>query len=192
MDLKRIALGQPFSSDTPTSAILYGPPGTSKTELAKLIANALGWPLLSLDPSHLTRDGLDRLHAETHNVFSMLAAAEEVVVLLDEFDELVLDRSEPMVDTSSRFLTTAMLPKIAALASRRRIVYLLATNHIERFDDAISRQGRFDLVVPVMPPSLDAKLAHWPMVAQKLTSLKLIGDEMPRSVFAEHLTPHVL
>ena len=103
-------------------------------------------------------------------------------MLLDEFDELVLDRSEPMVDTSSRFLTTAMLPKIAALASRRRIVYLLATNHIERFDDAISRQGRFDLVVPVMPPSLYAKLAHWPMVAQKLTSLKLIGDEMPQRI----------
>jgi SpoVK/Ycf46/Vps4 family AAA+-type ATPase len=164
-NVDRVDRGHGLGRHVPNSAILYGPPGTSKTELAKIVAEILGWPLLKLDPSHLTRDGLDRLHAETNLIFTMLASSERMVVLLDEFDELVQDRDQSKAESSSRFLTTAMLPKIAELATRRRIVYLLATNHIERFDDAISRAGRFDLVVPVMAPRLDEKLRSWPTVA---------------------------
>lgn len=153
--------GEQLPKDTPNSAILFGPPGTSKTQLAEIISTALGWPLLELDPSHLTRDGFDRLHAETNLLFTMLAACERVVVLLDEFDELVQSREQDSLGATSRFLTTAMLPKINELAKRRRIVYVLATNHLERFDDAISREGRFDLVLPVLPPLLSEKWRHW-------------------------------
>jgi len=165
--------GQRYPSSVPTSVILYGPPGTSKTRLARFIADALGWPLLKLDPSHLTRHGLDALHAEANRIFTMLEASEELVVLLDEFDELVRERDEAATDSSSRFLTTAMLPKLAALSERRRIVYLLATNHVERFDIAISREGRFDLILPVAPPTLEAKLERWPDFATRLAELDL-------------------
>lgn len=161
--------GHPFPRGVPTSAILFGPPGTSKTKLASLIAEALGWPLLKLDPSHLTRGGLDRLHAEAYRLFDMLTACERTVVLLDEFDELVRERDMPN-EVLSRFLTTTMLPKLAALSDRRRIVLLLATNHVESFDAAIKRPGRFDMIVPVLPPTLEAKLAKsdWLVVRDKL------------------------
>jgi hypothetical protein len=183
-DRDRVQRGHGLRRKVPNSAILYGPPGTSKTQLAEIVGRSLGWPLLKLDPSHLTRDGLDRLHAETNLLFTMLASAERVVVLLDEFDELVLDRDQTGAESSSRFLTTAMLPKIAELASRRRIVYLLATNHIERFDDAISRAGRFDLVVPVMPPTLTEKLRRWPDVKAKIDDL--YGSGAHEGLDAEH------
>jgi hypothetical protein len=156
----------------PTSAILFGPPGTSKTQLAGIIADTLGWPLLKLDPSHLTRRGMDQLHAETDRVFSMLAACQEIVVLFDEFDELVRDRDEGS-ESLSRFLTTAMLPKLTSLSKRRRIVYLLATNHVERFDPAIRRRGRFDLILPIMPPTHQAKEMRWPMLKTKCDGLGL-------------------
>ena len=170
--LNLVEHGRAFPKSVPTSAILYGPPGTSKTQLASLTAKALGWPLLRIDPSHLTRQGLDRLHAEAYRLFGMLQATERTVVLLDEFDELVRERDAPN-EVLSRFLTTAMLPKLAALSDRRRLVVLLATNHLESFDIAVSRPGRFDMIVPVMPPTLDAKLAHppWSGVAEKAGTL---------------------
>jgi hypothetical protein len=167
---ERAAQGHGIPKDVPVSAILYGPPGTSKTQLAKMVSRYLGWPLLSIDPSHLTRDGLDRLHAETHRLFGMLEACEEIVVLLDEFDELVRTR-EVGSEMESRFLTTAMLPKLAALSGRRRIVYLLATNHLENFDAAIARRGRFDLIIPVMPPLLTEKLDRWTDVKDHFSTL---------------------
>lgn len=177
---ERVRRGQPFPKDVRTSAILYGPPGTSKTTLASLIANALGWPLLTLDPSHLTRRGFDALHEEANRIFTMLEATEQIVVLLDEFDELVLSRDEQGSESESRFLTTAMLPKLAALSDRRRIVYLLATNHLERFDAAISREGRFDMILPVAPPTLAAKLKKWPEFRKAARAVKLDLDASAR------------
>jgi hypothetical protein len=180
----QVRQGQRFPNSIATSAIFYGPPGTSKTRLAALIAEALGLPLLKLDPSHLTRHGLDELHAEANRIFTMLEAAEELVVLLDEFDELVRERDTAGTDSSSRFLTTAMLPKLAALSDRRRIVYLLATNHLERFDIAISREGRFDLILPVATPTLKAKLGRWPDFTKHVQKLgfKLNGVARDREL----------
>lgn len=171
----RLLHGNSLPKETPCSAILYGPPGTSKTELASLIAEALGWPLLSLDPSHLTRQGLDHVHAEANRLFTFLQQCERIVVLLDEFDELMRDREDGELE--SRFLTTAMLPKLTALSKERRLVYLVATNHLERFDAAIRRPGRFDLVVPVMPPTLRAKRAKWPDLDDWLTEIEGLNEE---------------
>lgn len=107
---------------TPRAAILYGPPGTSKTQLAEIIAKQLGWPLVKIDPSHLTRDGYDRVHAETNRLFTMLEATEQLVVLLDEFDELVRDRDGSEGEPQARFLTTAMLPKLTALYDKKKMI----------------------------------------------------------------------
>lgn len=165
--------GRKFPDDVAISAILYGPPGTSKTEIAKSIAKSLGWPLLPLDPSHLTRHGLDEVHREADTLFGRLQYCDQIVVLLDEFDELVREREES--ELHSRFLTTAMLPKLTALSDRRRLVYLVATNHLEQFDAAIRRPGRFDVILPLMPPNLSAKLNKWPVLAKALDLL--IGEE---------------
>jgi hypothetical protein len=155
----RVRAGWTFESAR-VSAILYGAPGTSKTRLAKMIAKSLGWPLLTLDPSHLTRKGLDNVHAETDAIFGRLQLCDQLVVLMDEFDELVRER-EASGELRSRFLTTAMLPKIADLHARKRIVYIVGTNHLEQFDAAISRRGRFDLILPVMPPTAEEKYDEW-------------------------------
>jgi ATPase family associated with various cellular activities (AAA) len=172
--------GRSFSKGTSVSAIMYGPPGTSKTMLAGMVAEALGWPLLALDPSHLTRRGMDNVHAEADSLFGRLRLCDQIVVLLDEFDELVRERGAAG-EMTSRFLTTAMLPKIAALSARRRIVYLVATNHVDQFDAAISRPGRFDVIVPVMPPTLEAKLTAWPQLAEARNRL----DDAAKEVFVE-------
>ena len=142
---------------TPMSAILFGPPGTSKTQLAKLIAKYLGWPLLTVDPSYLVQDGMEQLYTRANHLFSMLAATEQIVVLLDEFDEMGKSREEAK-DMLSRLITTSMLPKLAAINEQRKIVFLLATNFVANFDTAFSRPGRFDMIVQVMPPTTESKL----------------------------------
>jgi hypothetical protein len=156
---------------TAISVILYGPPGTSKTTYAKAIAEHLGWPLISVDPSHLLRSGIDGIHAELATIFTMLSAAERVVVLLDEVDELMRDREDKDgTETSSRLLTTSMLTRIVRLRESRRVVFLVATNHIEHFDPAIVRPGRFDLVLPVLPPTIEAKCTKWSKLGEVIAA----------------------
>jgi len=167
---RNVANGQRLQDTTPMSAILFGPPGTSKTQLAKLIGKYLGWPVLSIDPSYLVQDGLDHLYARANRLFTMLAMTEQVVVLLDEFDELGKDRSQSP-ELLSRFITTSMLPKLALINQQRKIVFLLATNYVSDFDAAFSRRGRFDMMLQIMPPTAEAKCNYRPWSAALTSAL---------------------
>jgi len=174
-----VANGRKFEKGTAISAIFFGPPGTSKTELSKKVAEFLGWPLLSIDPSHLLRNGMDGIQAEANAIFRRLQETEGVVVLFDEFDELVRERGFSDGDAFSRFLTTAMLPKLASIHKGRRLVFIIATNNIGDFDLAIRRRGRFDHVAQIMPPTYDSKMikddwGHCKIhIEKKLRSLKV-------------------
>jgi hypothetical protein len=108
-----IAEGRQFKKGTPRSAIFFGPPGTSKTELSKEIARFIGWPHLAVDPSFLLRNGMDGIQAEANAIFRMLEETERVVVLFDEFDEFVRERGLRM-PSSFR----ACLPRQCSLSSR--------------------------------------------------------------------------
>jgi hypothetical protein len=183
-----ILKGQSFSKRTPRSAIFFGPPGTSKTDLSKKIAEFLGWPHLAIDPSLLLRNGMDGIQAEANSIFRMLEETERVVVLFDEFDELVRERGSSKAEPFSRLLTTAMLPKLASIHKRATLVFIIATNNVGEFDLAIRRQGRFDRVVQVMPPTFDAKMTKkdWGPtrldLEEKLRELDVMTDPIKRQI----------
>lgn len=143
------------------SVLLFGPPGTSKTSLVKAFAKAAGWPYVEINPSHFLSEGLDNIYTRANQIFTDLMDMSNVVVLFDEMDTLVRrrpgDTAEQPLDVTREFLTTSMLPMLAALHSRARIVFFMATNHQRSFDEAIKRPGRFDLHVFMGVPSWQEK-----------------------------------
>jgi hypothetical protein len=187
-ETKRVSDGGSLGKKTPMSAILFGPPGVSKTRLATDISEFLGWPLLMVDPSYLVQKGLDRVQAQANHLFNMLTAVEQVVVLLDEFDEMGRDRSRSQ-ELLSRFITTAMLPKLVSINEKRKIVFLLATNFISGFDAAFSRGGRFDLLFQVMPPSVSAKFGRWDQLKRAYAKLSPGMQKTAQSWLAGDLSP---
>lgn len=140
-------------------AILFGPPGTSKTTLARAIAAAIDWDYVELHASHFVADGLGEVQRTADRIFKRLMQLDRTVILFDEIDELVRER-EAESDAFGRFLTTSMLPKLAELWKRRNVMYFVATNHIDYFDSAIIRAERFDAILHVPPPSFDKKLTR--------------------------------
>lgn len=144
------------------SALLFGPPGTSKTTLTDAVAAKLGWPLIKLDPSHFLSRNIENIYVRAEEIFKDLDDLEKVVVLFDEMDALVQTRDdrESRIDITSRFLTTCMLPKLANLHDKNNLIFFMATNHIENFDPAIKRPGRFDLLICMGLPSTKKKLEH--------------------------------
>ncbi len=138
------------------SAILFGPPGTSKTTLIQTLAAAVGWEYVELHPSHFVAGGLPNVQRTADEIFTKLMELDRCVVLFDEIDELMREReTEP--DAFGRFLTTSMLPKLAELWKQRRILYFVATNHVRHFDQALTRSQRFDALILVPPPAFDSK-----------------------------------
>lgn len=143
--------------DEARSAVLFGPPGTSKTTLVGSLAAALGWDYLEIHASDFLSGGMDRVPAQADFIFRKLMELDHCVVLFDEIDELIRLRHSEASDPFGRFLTTSMLPKLAKLWEQRRVLFFVATNDIEAADPAIKRSQRFDAAIFVPPPSFEKK-----------------------------------
>ncbi|MGB8131904.1 MAG: ATP-binding protein [Candidatus Angelobacter sp.] len=148
---------QPIGKHRARSAILFGPPGTSKTTLIRALADAIEWQYVEIHASHFVAEGLTEVQKTADRIFKQLSELDHAVVLFDEIDELVRERDMEK-DAFGRFLTTSMLPKLAELWEARKILYFVATNHINYFDSAIIRSHRFDALILVSPTSFSAKI----------------------------------
>ena len=153
-DLRR----QP-ANKKPVSALLFGPPGTSKTEVTKSLAQDLEWPFVEITPSNFVKGSLEQVYLRADEIFEDLMDLSGVLVFFDEMDALVQARDNGAhLDVFSQFLTTTMLPKLTRLHDGARVVFIMATNYQDRFDAAIKRSGRFDLLLCMGPPKLQEKL----------------------------------
>lgn len=140
------------------SAIFYGPPGTGKTTLVEALALSSHVPLIRLSPSDLVVQGPAAIEGRARAVFEALSMLTQVVIILDEFEDVVGQRGKDDKDHDGKifeFLRTGMLPKLIKLndsARRQSLVYCLATNYLKKIEPAAKRRGRFDLSVPVYDP----------------------------------------
>ena len=138
------------------SLLLFGPPGTSKTTIVQSLADALGWPIISLSPGSFIGKGLEFVEAEASRVFGSLVSLSRTVVFFDECDELFRlrnpDPASEQVRGITAFVTASMLPKLQQLHDRGRVVFVISTNHLASIDPAVKRGGRVDHIVGVGPP----------------------------------------
>lgn len=136
--------------------LLFGPPGTTKTTIARSVANGLGWPIVTLSPGNFIEEGLDRLEKQASSVFTRLQKLSRTVVIFDECDELFRKRDPKPADEAVRqvsaFVTASMLPKLQDLHDRSKIVVFICTNFLTSIDSAIKRPGRVDHLIAVAPP----------------------------------------
>jgi hypothetical protein len=158
---KKIKPGQRGPIQPRCSALLFGPPGTSKTQLVRAVAEKLGWPLVEIIPAHFLSEGMEKIYIRADEIFEDLHDLARAVVFFDELDAFVRSRSggsTATLDVTSQFLTTSMLPKLAKLHDQAGVLFFMATNYRKGFDEAITRPGRFDLLIHMRPPETKDKL----------------------------------
>ena len=141
----------------PATVLLFGPPGTGKTTFAKAIAGRLGWPFIELLPSKL-ESGDGSMSSELRTAMNDLLQLDHAVVFIDEFDEIASAREH---NPSTKGVVNELLKMIPAFRSAPGHLLVCATNFVADIDSAVLRPGRFDLVIPIGPPDLSARLAHW-------------------------------
>jgi hypothetical protein len=147
------------------SAVLYGPPGTGKTTLVEALACSAKAPLVEITPSDILLGGQEKIETRARVVFEALSMLSEVVIILDEFDRVLWDRSQAgESDTIFQFLTPGMLPKLKKLyeaAKDQKIAFVLSTNLVGGLDSAAIREGRFDAKIGVYPPDALSRVGQF-------------------------------
>lgn len=166
-----------------TGILVYGDPGTGKTSLAVALASKYNYNLIVLDMT--TFDKLDT---------SMLTScincdSDKFIVLLEDIDTLftTLDREDKNIDKDTKSVINKMLQFLDSSSSPSDVIFLATTNHIEMLDEALLRDGRFDLKVEI--GNIDHKTAKKMIESFDITDEAVIEEIIKKAEIKdnEHL-----
>jgi MoxR-like ATPase len=163
----------------PRAIVLFGPPGTGKTTFAKGIASRLGWPFVEILPAELAGEGAERQAKLLADAVERLLELASAVVFVDEVEDLAAIRHEERRVTPS--ITNEFLKQIPHLREAPHHLLICATNWVTRLDPAFLRPGRFDYVLPVGPPTADARRPIWRRYADEITDEELDLEALVRA-----------
>jgi transitional endoplasmic reticulum ATPase len=138
--------------------LLFGPPGTGKTLLAKAVAREAESNFIATKSSDLLSKWYGESEQQVTRLFKRARQVAPAVVFIDEIDSLAPQRGgglgEPAV--TERVVNT-LLAEMDGLEELQGVVVIGATNRPTLLDPALLRPGRFDELVYVTIPDLEAR-----------------------------------
>ncbi|KAK3222844.1 hypothetical protein Dsin_009869 [Dipteronia sinensis] len=163
--------------------LLHGPPGCSKTTLAKAAAHAAQASFFSLSGAELYSMYVGESEALLRDTLRRARLAAPSIIFFDEADVVAAKRggsSSSNIAVGERLLST-LLTEMDGLEQAKGILVLAATNRPHAIDAALMSPGRFDLVLYVPPPDLESRYE----ILRVHTRNMKVGDDVDLRGIAE-------
>eukprot|EP00392_Amoebophrya_sp_AT5.2_P014984 g15166.t1 len=145
----------------PKGILLYGPPGCSKTMMAKAVATESKMNFIGIKGPELFNKYVGESERKLRDVFRKARQAQPCVIFFDEIDSMAGDRGGGSGggggDSVSGRVLSQLLNEMDGVGKQQELVILAATNRPEALDPAILRPGRFDRLLYVRLPDLEAR-----------------------------------
>ncbi|KAK9075367.1 hypothetical protein SSX86_003690 [Deinandra increscens subsp. villosa] len=135
--------------------LLFGPPGTGKTMLAKAIANEAGASFINVSMSTITSKWFGEDEKNVRALFSLAAKVSPTIIFVDEVDSMLGQRTRVGEHEAMRKIKNEFMSHWDGLLTKpgERILVLAATNRPFDLDEAIIR--RFERRIMVGLPSVE-------------------------------------
>ncbi|MFQ6118869.1 MAG: CDC48 family AAA ATPase, partial [Methanosarcinales archaeon] len=144
--------------DPPKGILLYGPPGSGKTLIAKAIANETSANYISVRGPELLSKWLGESEKAIREIFRKARLVAPVIIFFDEIDAISAIRGSDIGSKVLDRVLNQLLTEMDGLETLKNIVVIGATNRPDIIDPAILRTGRFDRVVLVGSPNKEERL----------------------------------
>jgi len=151
------ALYKHMNAVPPKGILLYGPPGTGKTLLAKAVATESQANFISVKGPEFLSKWVGESEKAVRETFRKARQAAPCVIFLDEIDSIAPVRGISSDSGVTERVISQILTEMDGLESLHNVVVIAATNRPDIIDPALLRPGRFDRLVFISPPDLEAR-----------------------------------
>ncbi|ODV91911.1 hypothetical protein CANCADRAFT_30202 [Tortispora caseinolytica NRRL Y-17796] len=158
---------QRLGIQAPKGILLYGPPGCSKTLVAKALATEAGLNFFAVKGPELFNKFVGESEKSVRDLFRKARAVRPSIIFFDEIDAMASSR-ETHSSGADRILTT-LLNEMDGIESLDGVVVLAASNRPEVIDSALLRPGRIDRLVYVSPPDREARTKIFEITLAKMS-----------------------
>ncbi|CAN4087681.1 unnamed protein product [Withania somnifera] len=135
--------------------LLFGPPGTGKTMLAKAIANEAGASFINVSMSTITSKWFGEDEKNVRALFTLASKVSPTIIFVDEVDSMLGQRTRVGEHEAMRKIKNEFMTHWDGLLTKpgERILVLAATNRPFDLDEAIIR--RFERRIMVGLPAAE-------------------------------------
>ncbi len=145
--------------EPPKGVLLIGPPGTGKTLLAKAVAHHTNATFIRTVGSELVRKYIGEGARLVRELFDLAREKAPSILFIDEIDAIGSRRLDLSTSGDREVQRTLMqlLAEMDGFDPLGDVKIIAATNRPDILDEALIRPGRFDRIIEIPLPNLDAR-----------------------------------
>ncbi|XP_069147665.1 katanin p60 ATPase-containing subunit A1-like [Solanum lycopersicum] len=130
--------------------LIFGPSGTGKTLLAKVVATECGTTFLNISCSSLCGDCYGESERLTQCLFEIARTHAPTTIFIDEIDYLCSSKGSATEHEASRRVKAELIVQIDGLNNSNKMVTVLAaTNFPQSLDEALRRRLKKRIYIPL-------------------------------------------
>ena len=159
LSLLRPELFDEVGIEPPKGVLLFGPPGSGKTLIAKAVANQTNATFVRVIGSELVQKYIGEGARLVREVFGFSRTKGPSILFIDELDAIGSRRLDIATSGDREVQRTMMqlLSELDGFSPRGDVKIIGATNRIDILDPALLRPGRFDRLIEIQMPNEDGR-----------------------------------
>merc|ERR1719222_921348 len=141
----------------PRGVLMFGPPGSGKTLIARAVANETGAFFFLINGPEIMSKLAGESESNLRKAFEEAEKNSPAIIFIDELDSIAPKREKTHGEVEKR-IVSQMLTLMDGMKGRGQVVVIGATNRPNTIEPALRRFGRFDRELDIGVPDDNGRL----------------------------------